>query len=307
MKRNQHTIGKDVTYKGLGLHSGMPVTMTMHPAAPGAGIIFKRSDLPGGPEVPAQSRYITNTLRATTLEKGEAKVFTVEHVLSALYALQIDNCVIEMDSPEPPVGDGSAKTFCDMVQEAGIETQDEMIPILTLDTSAAVYEDNKFITALPYDGLRITFTSINPHPLLGTQMRDVVIDHDSYMKEIAPARTIGFTWELEAMRKMGLGKGGTLENAVVYSETECLSQLRFPDELVRHKILDILGDISLVGPLHAHIIAVLGSHKLNAELSEKLQALKKASRNKGINPYAPPTFQGGNYYGRNTGKVTSER
>ena len=275
MKRNQHTIGKDVTYKGLGLHSGMPVTMTMHPAAPGAGCIFKRSDLPGGPEVPAQSRYITNTLRATTLEKGEAKVFTVEHVLSALYALQIDNCVIEMDSPEPPVGDGSAKTFCDMVQEAGIETQDEMIPILTLDTSAAVYEDNKFITALPYDGLRITFTSINPHPLLGTQMRDVVIDHDSYMKEIAPARTIGFTWELEAMRKMGLGKGGTLENAVVYSETECLSQLRFPDELVRHKILDILGDISLVGPLHAHIIAVLGSHKLNAELSEKLQALKK--------------------------------
>lgn len=275
MKRNQHTIGKDVTYKGLGLHSGMPVTMTMHPAAPGAGIIFKRSDLPGGPEVPAQSRYITNTLRATTLEKGEAKVFTVEHVLSALYALQIDNCVIEMDSPEPPVGDGSAKTFCDMVQEAGIETQDEMIPILTLDTSAAVYEDNKFITALPYDGLRITFTSINPHPLLGTQMRDVVIDYDSYMKEIAPARTIGFTWELEAMRKMGLGKGGTLENAVVYSETECLSQLRFPDELVRHKILDILGDISLVGPLHAHIIAVLGSHKLNAELSEKLQALKK--------------------------------
>lgn len=275
MKRNQHTIGKDVTYKGLGLHSGMPVTMTMHPAAPGVGIIFKRSDLPGGPEVPAQSRYITNTLRATTLEKGEAKVFTVEHVLSALYALQIDNCVIEMDSPEPPVGDGSAKTFCDMVQEAGIETQDEMIPILTLDTSAAVYEDNKFITALPYDGLRITFTSINPHPLLGTQMRDVVIDHDSYMKEIAPARTIGFTWELEAMRKMGLGKGGTLENAVVYSETECLSQLRFPDELVRHKILDILGDISLVGPLHAHIIAVLGSHKLNAELSEKLQALKK--------------------------------
>lgn len=275
MKRNQHTIGKDVTYKGLGLHSGMPVTMTMHPAAPGAGIIFKRSDLPGGPEVPAQSRYITNTLRATTLEKGEAKVFTVEHVLSALYALQIDNCVIEMDSPEPPVGDGSAKTFCDMVEEAGIETQDEMIPILALDTSAAVYEDNKFITALPYDGLRITFTSINPHPLLGTQMRDVVIDHDSYMKEIAPARTIGFTWELEAMRKMGLGKGGTLENAVVYSETECLSQLRFPDELVRHKILDILGDISLVGPLHAHIIAVLGSHKLNAELSEKLQALKK--------------------------------
>ena len=275
MNRKQHTIRKPVSYKGNGLHSGMPVTMTMHPAKPGTGILFRRSDLPGMPEVPADSRYITSTMRATTLEKGPAKVFTVEHLLSALYALNIDNCIIEMDSPEPPVGDGSAKTFVDMVEEAGIEEQDEEIPVLTLDRSVAIYEGKKFITALPYDGLRITFTSINPHPLLGTQRVDIVIDHDSYMKEIASARTIGFTWELEAMRKMGLGKGGTLENAVVYSETECLSVPRFKDELVRHKILDILGDISLIGPLHAHIIAVLGSHKLNAELSEKLQALKK--------------------------------
>ncbi len=275
MNRKQHTIGKPVTYKGNGLHSGMPVTMTMHPAPEGTGIVFRRSDLEGQPEVPAQSQYITNTLRATTLEKGAAKVFTVEHVLSALFALQIDNCLIEMDSPEPPVGDGSAKTFVDMVLDAGIVEQEATIPVLTLNHSVAVYEgEKKFIAALPYDGLRVTFTSINPHPLLGTQMLDVEITRDGYIKEIASARTIGFTWELEAMRKMGLGKGGTLENAVVYSETECLSKLRFQDELVRHKILDILGDISLVGPLHAHIIAVLGSHKLNAELSEKLQALK---------------------------------
>ena len=275
MKRRQHTIKKPVSYKGNGLHSGIPVTMTMAPAPAGTGILFRRTDLDGQPEVPADSRYITSTLRATTLEKGPAKVFTVEHLLSALYALKIDNCIIDMDSPEPPVGDGSAKTFVDMVEEAGIEEQEEEIPILTLDRSVAVYEGEKFITALPYDGLRITFTSINPHPMLGTQMRDIVIDHDSYIKEIASARTIGFTWELEAMRKMGLGKGGTLENAVIYSKDGCLSVPRFPDELVRHKILDILGDISLVGPLHAHIIAVLGSHKLNAELSEKLQALKK--------------------------------
>ena len=275
MNRKQHTIGKPVTYKGNGLHSGMPVTMTMHPAPEGTGIVFRRSDLEGQPEVPAQSQYITNTLRATTLEKGAAKVFTVEHVLSALFALQIDNCLIEMDSPEPPVGDGSAKTFVDMVLDAGIVEQEATIPVLTLNHSVAVYEgEKKFIAALPYDGLRVTFTSINPHPLLGTQMLDVEITRDGYIKEIASARTIGFTWELEAMRKMGLGKGGTLENAVVYSETECLSKLRFQDELVRHKILDILGDISLVGPLYAHIIAVLGSHKLNAELSEKLQALK---------------------------------
>lgn len=275
MKRNQNTIGKSVSFKGNGLHSGLPVTLTMHPAPAGSGIIFRRTDLPGSPEVPAKSEFVTSTLRATTLEKGAAKVFTVEHLLSALYALHIDNCILETDSPEPPVADGGALTFADMIQQAGISKQDEMIDILTLDTSISVYEENKFIAALPYEGLRITFTSINPHPLLGTQMRDFTIDEETYLREIAPARTIGFTWELESMRKMGLGKGGTLENALVYSETECLSVPKFPDELVRHKILDILGDISLVGPVHAHIISVLGSHKLNAELAERLKALQK--------------------------------
>ena len=254
----------------------MPVTMTMHPAKAGTGIIFRRTDLEGAPEVAAKSCHVTNTMRATTLENGAAKVFTVEHVLSGLFALAIDNCIIEMDSPEPPVGDGSSKTFVDMVLEAGIQEQEETIDILTLDHSVAVYEgDQKFVAALPYDGLRVTFTSINSHPLLGCQTVDVIIDQETYRKEISPARTIGFTWELEAMQKMGLAKGGNLENAVVYSEDKCLSKLRFEDELVRHKILDVLGDISLVGPLHAHIIAVLGSHKLNAELSAKLEALKK--------------------------------
>ncbi len=253
----------------------MPVTLTMRPAPAGRGIIFRRMDLDGCPEVPAKSEFVTSTLRATTLERGAAKVFTVEHLLSALYALHVDNCILEMDSPEPPVADGGALTFSNMIQEAGIEKQEKEIDVLTLDTSVAVYEDNKFITALPYDGLRITFTSINPHPLLGTQMKDFTIDADTYIREIAPSRTIGFTWELDAMRKMGLGKGGTLENAIVYSETDCLSKLKFPDELVRHKILDILGDISLVGPIQAHIISVLGSHKLNAELAAKLMELKK--------------------------------
>ena len=142
----------------------MPVTMTMIPAPAGTGILFRRTDLPGQPEVPADSRCITSTMRATTLEKGPAKVFTVEHLLSALYALKIDNCIIEMESPEPPVGDGSAKTFVDMVEEAGIREQEEEIPILTLDRSVAVYEGEKFITALPYDGLRITLLPSIPIP-----------------------------------------------------------------------------------------------------------------------------------------------
>lgn len=274
MKRLQHSIKKTVVYKGNGLHSGIPVTLTMHPAAPGTGIIFRRIDLPNQPEVPAHINYVTNTLRATTLERNLAKVFTVEHILSGLYALQIDNCIIEMDSPEPPVGDGSSKVFVDLILEAGIETQKEEIEVFELPHSVSVYEEDKFIAALPYKGLRVTFTSVNPHPLLGTQVMDLEITSNSYIKEISSARTIGFIKEIETMRKMGLGLGGTLENAVVYSEKDCLSKPRWSDELVRHKILDILGDVSLVGPFNAHIIAVLGSHKLNADLSAKLIQLR---------------------------------
>ena len=274
MKRLQHSIKKTVVYKGNGLHSGIPVTLTMHPAAPGTGIIFRRIDLPNQPEVPAHINYVTNTLRATTLERNLAKEFTVEHILSGLYALQIDNCIIEMDSPEPPVGDGSSKVFVDLILEAGIETQKEEIEVFELPHSVSVYEEDKFIAALPYKGLRVTFTSVNPHPLLGTQVMDLEITSNSYIKEISSARTIGFTKEIETMRKMGLGLGGTLENAVVYSEKDCLSKPRWSDELVRHKILDILGDVSLVGPFNAHIIAVLGSHKLNADLSAKLIQLR---------------------------------
>lgn len=275
MDRKQHTIGRAVAYEGNGLHSGLPVKMTLLPAPENTGIRFRRTDLPGHPEIPADPSYITDTNRATTLRKGDAHVFTVEHVLSALCGMQIDNCVIEMDSPEPPVGDGSARTFIEMIREAGIVTQEASLAFLTLPHSIAAYEGNKFVAALPYDGFRITYTSINPHPLLGTQVFDITLDPESYEREIGAARTVGFTWELDAMRKMGLAKGGTLENAVVYSEDGCLSKTRWPDELVRHKILDIIGDLSLIGPLHAHIIAVMGSHKLNGEIAGQLLSFKK--------------------------------
>ena len=156
MKRNQYTLGKSISFKGNGLHSGIPVTITMRPAPAGSGIIFRRIDLTGAPEVPAKSEFVTNTLRATTLERGDAKVFTVEHILSALFALRIDNCILEMDAPEPPVADGGALTFSQMILEAGIMELEKQTDILTLETSVAVYEDNKFITALPYDGLRMS-------------------------------------------------------------------------------------------------------------------------------------------------------
>ena len=276
MKRLQHTLKKPVSFSGIGLHSGLPVEMTLVPAPANSGITFCRTDLAGRPTIPARPDCVTDTNRATTLSFGEAYVFTVEHVLSALYAMEIDNCTIEMNSPEPPVADGGAKTFVDMILEAGIADEETEADIFTLSQSVAAYEKEKFIAALPYDGLRITYTSINPHPLLGTQVLDITVTPESYQKKIAPARTIGFTWELDALKKMGLGKGGTTENCIVYSTTGCLSKLLWKDELVRHKILDILGDISLIGPLSAHIIAVNGSHKLNGELTEKLLQLKQA-------------------------------
>ena len=267
----QTTLCKSVSYDGIGLHSGLPVHMILHPAAANTGIQFVRADLAGTPAVPALLPYVTNTMRATTLEKGEAKVFTVEHVLSALQGLCVDNCIVEMNSPEPPVADGSSAVFVDMIKEAGIRELDAVRNVHAVQKQHLIQEDDKFIAILPYDGFRITFTSINPHPLLGVQFFDAVVTEASYVKEIAFARTIAFTEELEMMRKLGLGKGGSVENAVVYDRETCLSQLRIDDELVRHKVLDIIGDLSLTGKqLKGHVIAVESSHKLNNLLARQI-------------------------------------
>lgn len=277
---NQVTLAGTVTYEGVGLHSGRPVKMVMKPAAPDTGIVFRRSDLPGSGTVRAHIDLVTNTLRATTLQNGEVMVATVEHVLSALRALGVDNCEVELDSPEPPVGDGSAAVFVALIEQAGRREQDAPKRWLKLQRSCAVYDDehDRFIVALPYDGLRISFVSENPHPLLGTMAIDLVVDEDSYRRKIMRARTIGFTQELEQLRALGLGLGGTTENAVVYSETECLSTLRFPDELVRHKVLDVIGDISLAGNVRAHIIARKSSHGLNTRLAALLAAQGKEEK-----------------------------
>lgn len=270
MIRRQKTIAKEIQYKGAGLHSGLPVTMTMKPAPVDTGVVFVRTDIEGHPQVRAHITNVTNTMRATTLEKGEAKVFTVEHVLSALYGLEVDNCYIEMDSVEPPIADGSGQVFVDLLVEAGIVELDKEQVVHAVEKAHSIYAGDKYIVVLPYDGLRITFTSINPHPLLGTQFADYEITRESYEKEIARARTIGFMNEIEHLQSLGLAKGGNLENCIVYDDEKCLSTLRFDDELVRHKILDVLGDISLIGPIKGHIIAVKSSHELNAKLSREI-------------------------------------
>lgn len=267
----QTTLARPVSYSGIGLHAANEVHMVLRPAPADTGIVFVRTDLAGNPSVPAQLAYVTNTMRATTLEQGEAKVFTVEHLLSALQGMAVDNCIVEMDSVEPPVADGSSLTFVRLIEQAGIQKLDMPRRVLTVRRQHLVQEEDKFIAILPYDGFRITFTSINPHPLLGVQFSDTEITKDNYIRDIAFARTIAFTKELAMLKKLGLGKGGTLENTIVYDDTTCLSVLRSDDELVRHKVLDVIGDMALLGrPLKGHIIAVKSSHKLNNMLARQI-------------------------------------
>ena len=271
----QVTLAAGVSYSGSGLHSGKDVTMTLKPGKPDSGIVFIRTDLPGKPEIHARGELVTSTLKATTLSENGVQVFTVEHLLGALFAMGIDNCRIEMDSPEPPVTDGSGLVFAQLVQQAGRSEQDAERNICVIDRAFSVYDGDKFMLMVPFDGTRISFTSVNPHPLLGIQYFDLLLTEETFLKEIAPARTIGFMHEVEQMRKMGLGLGGNLENALVYDDTRCLSVPRFPDELVRHKILDVLGDLSLLGPWKGHVIAVKSGHSYNSQLAKQIIAYRE--------------------------------
>ena len=191
--QKQTTLAASISYSGNGLHSGKPVTMTLKPAAPDTGIVFIRTDLPDQPEIHAKAELVTSTLRATTISENGAQVFTVEHLLASLAMMHVDNCHIEMNSPEPPVADGSGLVFAQLVLKAGRKEQDAERKVYKVDRAFSVYDGDKYIVMLPYDGVRISFTSINPHPLLGTQYKDVELTEESFLKEIAPARTIGFT------------------------------------------------------------------------------------------------------------------
>ena len=273
--KKQVTLASAVSYSGAGLHSGKEVTMRLMPGSPDSGIVFTRTDLPGRPEIHARAELVTSTLKATTLSENGAQVFTVEHLLAAKTAMGVDNCRIEMDAPEPPVTDGSGLVFAQMVQRAGRTEQEAEKKIRVINRPYSVYDGDKYILMLPYDGTRVSFTSVNPHPLLGTQYFDLLLDEETFLKEIAPARTIGFMREVEQMRKLGLGLGGNLKNALVYDDEKCLSIPRFPDELVRHKILDVLGDLSLIGAWKGHIIAVKSGHAYNSQLAKQIIAYRE--------------------------------
>ena len=270
----QTTIKRDVTCFGIGLHSGKNVNMSLKTADPNTGITFVRTDLDERPSIQAVADNVTATVRSTTLEQNGVKVFTVEHVLSALHAHQIDNCIVELDAEEPPVMQGSAIDFFNLINIAGTVEQDAERHELIVDKIYRVDDQTsngrRFIIALPYDGFRVSFTSVNPHPLIGVQYFDLDVDKDSYAREIAPARTIAYENEIEALHKMGLGLGGSLESVIVYNDNGWLNDLLYPDELVRHKILDVIGDLRLTGIFKGHIIAVASGHALNTKLAKLL-------------------------------------
>jgi len=267
---HQTTLAKEIQYSGIGLHSGLEVHMRIKPAPAGTGVVFERTDQTDRPRVRASAQNVAATMRATTIEEDGVRFFTIEHLMSAISASGLDNCIVELDSEEPPVADGASLAFFDLIEKAGLKTLDEERSVISVDRVLRIDDGDRFIMIVPYDGLRVSFTSLNPHPLAGTQYTDVIVDAASYRREIAPARTIAYEGEVEALRKAGLGLGGTLETVIVYNDERWLNTLRFPNELVRHKALDVIGDLRLAGVVRGHVIAVKSAHALNTALAKKI-------------------------------------
>ncbi|MHB8524150.1 MAG: bifunctional UDP-3-O-[3-hydroxymyristoyl] N-acetylglucosamine deacetylase/3-hydroxyacyl-ACP dehydratase [Limisphaerales bacterium] len=271
---NQQTLRQPASFSGVGLHSGNRVNLTLLPAPPNSGIRFRRVDLDGKPEIEARIENVTDTTRSTTLGRGNIKIHTVEHLLAALAGHGVDNATVELDANEPPIADGSARAFSELIQAAEIVPQPEPRAPYRVTAPLEVAIGDAVLSAFPHDRLKISCTSADRHNRF-TQFYSVELAPETWMHELAPARTFCFFEEIEALIKNGLIKGGSLENAVVIRDDAVLTTepLRFPDEFVRHKILDIIGDLSLLGrPLCGHVVAIRPSHSANCELTRQLLA-----------------------------------
>ena len=272
----QRTILREVATHGKSLHTGKEVHLTLKPADVGQGIIFRRVDLYGKPEVKPRIELVNNELvRSTDITAGHTQLHTIEHILSALNGCGIDNCIVEMDASEPPILDGSAKHFVNLIQKAEPVEQDEDREYFELKEPISITEGNRSMIALPHDGLKITCTSADDRGI-HTQHMSIDLDPETYISEIAPARTFTIYEDIEPLLKMGKIQGGSLDSAIVIKGDQILSKepLRYQDEFVRHKILDIVGDILLLGkPLKAHIVAVRPGHKMNSELTKRLYSI----------------------------------
>lgn len=271
----QRTLQGSVSCRGVGLHTGQKVRLHLRPAPVNHGIVFVRTDLPRPVSIPALAAFVVDTALATTLGRDGVRVGTVEHLLAALAGMGIDNVRVELDGPEVPIMDGSAAPFAEMVIEAGIREQDEAKTFLVVRKAVGVSENGKEASLAPARSFRVDCEIDFRHPLIHDQSVGVEVNDRGFAKELCRARTFGFLKDVERLKRAGLARGGSLENAIVVDEYSILNPegLRFPDEFVRHKALDAVGDLSLLGrPLIGHLKVVKSGHALNHKLVQKLLA-----------------------------------
>jgi UDP-3-O-[3-hydroxymyristoyl] N-acetylglucosamine deacetylase len=265
---NQRTIAEKISCTGVGLHTGKPVQLTLHPARAGSGIVFVRTDLPSPVEIPATAASLTREAHlATTLGREHATLDTVEHLLAAAYGLGVDNLRVEVEGPELPGMDGSAASFVFLIRAAGVFDQGAPRRRVRVRRPIEVRDGERSMRIEPARDLRVTYSVDFAHPAIGRQqVRNLVIDDECFEQEICRARTFGFLREVEALWRAGLARGGNLDNTVVMDDFRVLNRdgLRWPDEFVRHKVLDLLGDLALLGmPIEGHLVVERGGHALH--------------------------------------------
>ncbi len=267
----QRTLRRPISCVGIGLHSGNKVHLSLKPAPADFGVRFRRTDR-GDHEVPATVQHLAGIQLATGLARNDVSVETVEHLLAALVSMGVDNVLIELNSPEVPIMDGSAAPFIYLIQEAGVKRLQAARRYLKIVRPIALSRGDKRIALFPSDHFKVTYSISYDHPLLRHQSRTLRITEDSFVEEVAPARTFTFLKDVEMLRQNGLALGGSLENAIVLGETGVLNNaLRFEDEFVRHKILDAIGDLALVGfPVVGHLVAHRAGHALHTEFAAKI-------------------------------------
>lgn len=273
----QRTLKKVVSATGVGLHNGEKVTLTLRPAGPDTGIVFKRADLPGAPTIQATPDAVRDTRMCSALEHDGARVATVEHLMSALAGLGVDNIMVEVTASEIPIMDGSSGPFIFLLQSAGIVEQNAPKKFIRIKKIVEVHDGDKWARFEPYHGFKLDFTIEFAHPVFDQSGNNVKIDFkdNSYIKEISRARTFGFMHEVEYLRANGLARGGSLDNAIVLDEYRVLNQdgLRYDDEFAKHKVLDAIGDLYMLGhPLLGSFTAFKSGHGMNNQLLRALLA-----------------------------------
>ena len=266
------TILRPVTVSGIGLHSGVAVSLKILPARAGQGIVFVRTDLDGF-AIPANWKYVARVSYATSLMRQGVLLSTTEHLLSVLYSMRIDNARVEIDNLEVPILDGSGQPFVELLQQAGVKRLRRSRRLLRILRPVEVVDNAKRIAIVPHETFRITCETNYGHPLAGKQVLELELTPDGYARSIAPARTFGFSEDLDRMRDMGLIRGATLDNAICFNGNGILNPggLRFPDECCRHKVLDLIGDLALIGrPLIGHVIAERAGHAMHTALVHRI-------------------------------------